>query len=175
MSSQAKWYQHLHEEDDLSNIESCHTSQPSPSRSTLPDKKNVIIFSTLLLLSNIITYLLSSRLSCGSFEIETAARSPYANLARNVPVAFEESSPYTDPNEALAKELWDRINIDAGMVALPADFAAANGLPLAQRFPWDPSKGIYLLNGHHNLHCIRAIHISLQEFWQGVKRGLGAT
>ena len=77
-----------------------------------------------------------------------------ANLARNVPVAFEESSPYTDPNEALAKELWDRINIDAGMVALPADFAAANGLPLAQRFPWDPSKGIYLLNGHHNLHCI---------------------
>ena len=77
-----------------------------------------------------------------------------ANLARTVPVAFEESTPYTDPNEALANELWDRINIDAGMVALPADFATANGLPLAQRFPWDPSKGIYLLNGYHNLHCI---------------------
>ena len=84
------------------------------------------------------------------------------------------------------------------MVALPADFATANGLPLAQRFPWDPSKGIYLLNGYHNLHCIvrkkiltfpststvpdsipgsknttnrilkRAIYISLQEFAQGV-------
>ena len=32
--------------------------------------------------------------------------------------------------------------------------ALASGLPVAQRFPWDQSKGVYLLNGHHNLHCI---------------------
>ena len=40
------------------------------------------------------------------------------------------------------------------MVALPESLALANGLPMAQRFPWDVSKGVYLLNGHHNLHCI---------------------
>ena len=80
------------------------------------------------------------------------------------------------------------------MVALPECLALANELPIAQRFPWDSSKGVYLLNGHHNLHCIvsnepspgdssivaartayskgtdmarkRAIYISLMEFWQ---------
>lgn len=80
-----------------------------------------------------------------------------ANLERNVPVAFEESTPYTDYNETLAKKLWDEINIDVGMVALPEEFAVANKLPVAQRFPWDSSRGIYLLNGHHNLHCIVSI------------------
>jgi hypothetical protein len=28
------------------------------------------------------------------------------------------------------------------------------GLPKAQRFPYDESKGIYLLNGYHSLHCL---------------------
>lgn len=28
------------------------------------------------------------------------------------------------------------------------------GLPEAQTFPWDDNKGLYLLNGYHNLHCL---------------------
>lgn len=86
--------------------------------------------------------------------------SPQANLERNVPVPFAKSTPYTNPNETLANKLWDDINIDVGMVALPEEFVAAHGLPIAQRFPWDRSKGIYLLNGHHNLHCIVSSPIS---------------
>jgi len=80
--------------------------------------------------------------------------SPQANLERNAPVPFAKDTPYTNPNETLANKLWDDINIDVGMVALPEEFVAAHGLPIAQRFPRDRSKGIYLLNGHHNLHCI---------------------
>ena len=34
------------------------------------------------------------------------------------------------------------------------DYVASMHLPKAQRFPWDASKGIYFLHGHHNLHCL---------------------
>ena len=50
--------------------------------------------------------------------------------------------------------LWDNISVDAGTVALSRSYAAAKGLPEAQTFPWDNEKGLYLLNGYHNLHCL---------------------
>ena len=65
-----------------------------------------------------------------------------------------EHSPYVDHNETARDLMWEAINIDDGMVALPDDLVAEKGLPVAQRFPWDSSKGIYLLNGYHNLHCV---------------------
>lgn len=65
-----------------------------------------------------------------------------------------EHNIYTDHNETLRNAAWDAINIDDGMIALPDDLVAENRLPVAQRFPWDDTKGIYLVNGHHNLHCV---------------------
>jgi hypothetical protein len=38
------------------------------------------------------------------------------------------------------------------------------GLPRAQRFPWDDTKGIYLINAYHNMHCIKAIRTALIEY-----------
>lgn len=61
--------------------------------------------------------------------------------------------PYTDTNDTLRDQLWLDINVDDGMIALPDDYVKEKGLPVSQRFPWDDSKGIYLLQGHHNLHC----------------------
>ena len=52
------------------------------------------------------------------------------------------------------EELWANTNYDAGQVALDDDYARAMGLPRAQRFPWDPTKGVYLLTAYHNLHCV---------------------
>ena len=46
------------------------------------------------------------------------------------------------------------MNEDLGLVALDDEYVAAKGLPLAQRYPWDTSKGMYLLQGYHNLHCL---------------------
>ncbi|KAL6239889.1 hypothetical protein BDW75DRAFT_68858 [Aspergillus navahoensis] len=70
-------------------------------------------------------------------------------------------------NVTLADTLWHSINIDSGVVALPDSFAASHNLRTAQRFPWDPSQGIYILHGFHNLHCLKIIHISLFEFRNG--------
>lgn len=51
-------------------------------------------------------------------------------------------------------QAWESINFDAGMVAIGDDEAESLGLPMSQRFPWDESKGIYLINAYHNLHCL---------------------
>ena len=86
-----------------------------------------------------------------------------AKPERNIPVTFEESNPYTNDNQTLATKLWEAINIDAGMVALPDDLVATHGLLGAQRFPWGRSRGIYLLNGYHNLHCTVNIPLVLLQ------------
>lgn len=43
---------------------------------------------------------------------------------------------------------------DPGVVALSDKFVATKKLPTAMRYPWGMSKGVYLLQGFHNLHCI---------------------
>ncbi len=166
-------YQPLKEVESSSGTESCHTCHFPPSGYARREKRNATIVSVLLILSNLCTWFLSRQVLYGSSPSKIDPRTPYgmfpiradtpfhslnispqANLERNVPVPFAKGTPYTNPNETLADKLWDDINIDVGMVALPEEFVAAHGLPIAQRFPWDRSKGIYLLNGHHNLHCI---------------------
>lgn len=67
---------------------------------------------------------------------------------------FMDDTPYASSNETLADELWDALSIDPGVIALPDSYAEKVNLPQAQRFPWDHSQGIYLLNSYHNLHCL---------------------
>lgn len=93
----------------------------------------------------------------------TPCSSPYASLESN-PRPFEWSSEYADTNLTAAGVLWDNISFDAGVVALEYDWTAAHGLPHAQPFPWDQSKGLYLLNGFHALHCLKNIHRAVREY-----------
>ena len=62
---------------------------------------------------------------------------------------------------------------------------AAKELLPAQRFPWDATKGVYIIHGYHNLHCLvympllfpqssrytnlhqKIIYISMQEYRLG--------
>lgn len=39
-------------------------------------------------------------------------------------------------------------------VALDEDYAKQVDLPHAQRWPWDDSKGTYILSAAHELHCV---------------------
>ena len=76
------------------------------------------------------------------------------------------SSVYTSSNETARDAAWDAINIDSGMIAVPQDFVREKQLPASQSFVWDETKSVYLLQGQHNLHCARAVYISLMEFRQ---------
>ena len=79
-----------------------------------------------------------------------------AGLKRNLATTFVLQSPYTSSNHTLQDATWNSPELlpDTGMVALNDAWSQSKGLPPAQRFPWDHSKGLYLLNGFHNMHCL---------------------
>ena len=58
-------------------------------------------------------------------------------------------------DEVAQRHIWEnQTNYDLGNIALDNAYAKSMDLPRAQRFPWDDSKGIYLINAYHNLHCV---------------------
>lgn len=76
-----------------------------------------------------------------------------AGLLYDTAALLESHTPYTDHNDTLRDQMWLDMDLDAGMVALDDADTARWGLPEGQRFPWDNSKSIYLLQAHHSLHC----------------------
>ena len=59
-------------------------------------------------------------------------------------------------NRTVDDEMWttDRYNINYGMVALDDEYVRERGLLPAERYPWDASKSVYLLQGYHAMHCV---------------------
>ena len=53
-----------------------------------------------------------------------------------------------------ADEMWEAIDIDPGIVAVPLDWAEEHNLAETQVFPWDQTKGIYVVNAFHSVHCL---------------------
>lgn len=83
-----------------------------------------------------------------------------AHLRQDVSRAWESRTPYFGEDGTVANSLWDAISVDNGTVALDDSYVASMGLLVSQRFPWDNSKGLYLLNGYHSLHCLVRDHRS---------------
>ncbi|KAH8719545.1 hypothetical protein GQ44DRAFT_623299, partial [Phaeosphaeriaceae sp. PMI808] len=69
-----------------------------------------------------------------------------------------------DTNLTATSLAWEALSGDPGVVALSDEFVAATQLPVAMRYPWDSSKGVYLLQGFHNLHCIRTVYRSIMDY-----------
>jgi hypothetical protein len=93
--------------------------------------------------------------------------SKFARLQREHEEPYFVQTPYNSDNSTLRDELWYSIDVDRAVVALSDEWALGHGLRTAQRFPWDESKGIYILHGFHNLHCLKIIYISLSEHRRG--------
>ncbi|MCJ1236443.1 hypothetical protein MMC14_004424 [Varicellaria rhodocarpa] len=91
-----------------------------------------------------------------------------AGLERNVPRPWIDF-PVAD--EQQQEKLWNKTLIDLGNIALADSYAQSMDLPRAQRFPWDSSKGIYLINAYHNLHCVITLRTAILEYHtQAVKQ-----
>lgn len=81
---------------------------------------------------------------------------PPAGLVRNVSVPIYSSTEY-GPAVGTQEErdaLWGALDISPGTIALSDEYAAQNGLPRSQRFPWDESKGTYIIGAFHQMHCL---------------------
>ncbi|EFR05191.1 hypothetical protein MGYG_08205 [Nannizzia gypsea CBS 118893] len=90
----------------------------------------------------------ASNCDCGSY---------YAGLERNIPIQIYQSTEFVAENASDVAHLWEELSGDPGVVALPQKYVSEKGLPHAMRFPWDNDKGVYLLQGYHNLHCLRTL------------------
>ncbi|OKL57706.1 hypothetical protein UA08_06900 [Talaromyces atroroseus] len=110
---------------------------------------------------------------------------PTAGLVNDLDVPFAWDTPFSSGDYAEVNKLWyEDEQSDKGIISLDNDYAESLGLPKSQPFAWDSKKkSIYITNGHHNLHCLRNIYISLDQFrnnqsqtieWQHVLHCLGA-
>ena len=78
----------------------------------------------------------------------------YAEISRDTPTPYRDDSIFAPRNRTLSDAAWDAWVADPGIVALPHDWVKAKMLPSAQKWPWDGDKGVYLLNGFQNIHCL---------------------
>lgn len=82
-----------------------------------------------------------------------------AGLYRNVPTEIVEHTDYDSPNRTIENAAWDNPELrpEHGFIALQTSWADAKGLPATQPWPWDKTKGIYILTSSHELHCVVTI------------------
>ena len=99
----------------------------------------------------------------------TLSHRSMAGLSHDPAAPYPWSSGYGPEitNHSLADERWEAIDINDGIIVLDDDYALEHNLSPSQRFPWDPSKGVYLLNSFHNLHCLKNIHRLLYDAHHG--------
>ncbi|XWW99249.1 hypothetical protein V2A60_007258 [Cordyceps javanica] len=97
--------------------------------------------------------------------------SKYANLAQNVPTSRNYSSIYSSPDRSEADAAWKKLQLDieAGWVALEDRHSESIGLPHSVRWPWDDSKGIYILSAAHELHCVYVLRTFINNVNDGEK------
>ncbi|KAK7752076.1 hypothetical protein SLS62_006042 [Diatrype stigma] len=141
------------------DLEEKHQSRVTTSPCTWKTHKVLILLFSISIITNIL-------LIVDIIHSTTTADPPstYANLRRTREEPYVLVTQYSSDNETLQDQLWYDINVDAAVVALSDEWAAGHDLRTAQRFPWDQTKGIYILHGYHNLHCLKIIYISLSEY-----------
>lgn len=63
------------------------------------------------------------------------------------------SSINPDQDQAIDK-LWDDVLPAHGIVAVDHAWAAGKQMPATMSLPSDPSKGVYIIDAYHQLHCL---------------------
>lgn len=66
------------------------------------------------------------------------------------------SSRIQEQNKAV-DELWDDILPAHGIVAVDYRWAAERRMPATMSLPSDPSKGVYVIDAYHQLHCLVSV------------------
>ena len=130
----------------------------------------------------------------------TSARSDVDHSYRSVPLPFDSASPLTEStvygdtkpiwtrydwwspysspraSEAAAVDrAWDAILPAHGVVAVDRAWASAQQLPDTIRLPSDDSKGVYIVDAYHQLHCLTIMRRTFYEMARGEPLSHAAT
>ncbi|KAL5343832.1 hypothetical protein BJX70DRAFT_351870 [Aspergillus crustosus] len=68
-------------------------------------------------------------------------------------------------NVSYTNELWENIQPSHGFIAIDRTWAESQGWPESMYLPSDKSKGVYLLDAYHYLHCLKLVR---KTFWQAI-------
>ncbi|KAL8808483.1 MAG: hypothetical protein Q9182_000034 [Xanthomendoza sp. 2 TL-2023] len=155
MDSQTESLLHR-EEDAMIGVKGSKKEGLANRGSELKSKKFQIFIVPLSVTLNIV---LAIWLALQKADVDWPEPSKYAGLLRNVPLEWNPYSPYGvgNKNESDRSIMWESLDASPGLVSLDKAWTLQHGLPAAQDFPWDRSRSLYLLNGHHSLHCLRKV------------------
>ncbi|PQE13431.1 cytochrome p450 protein [Rutstroemia sp. NJR-2017a BBW] len=67
------------------------------------------------------------------------------------------TTEYSEFNSTAADNLWKELRPAFGLVALDHDWASKHGLPRSQDLQGDRSKGIYMIDAYHQMHCLEVV------------------
>ncbi|KAL8765703.1 MAG: hypothetical protein Q9194_006490 [Teloschistes cf. exilis] len=95
-------------------------------------------------------------------HVSTPTRSTFG-LECNKRVAWTDDSDFASHSRTVWDRAWSTLNPDTGLVAISDHVSRQKGLHESQRWPWDQSKGLYLLQSHNNLHCLLLLRTGLVE------------
>jgi len=76
------------------------------------------------------------------------------------------SSTETKDDEAV-NAAWDKIIPAHGIVAVDHHWAADRNLPASMSLPSDSSKGVYIIDAYHQIHCLTIIRKTFIEIAEG--------
>ncbi|KAI1813601.1 hypothetical protein GGS20DRAFT_472733 [Poronia punctata] len=125
-----------------------------------------------------IAFLLS--LSCNIFfaykqyikpwELLAELPTQFAGLTRNIPTEILAHTDYDSVNRTIQDAAWGQVEVEPwnGFVALEEEYAMTKNLPHSQRWPWDLSKGVYILSSSHELHCVHVLRELVNEDHDGI-------
>ena len=119
--------------------------------------QNILIF--LLIMTNIITIANLSfhyrpRLHTIAPSVSVSEELAVVDSLPELYTAFHWWTVYGSHNHTRDNALWDAINPSHGFIAVDRKDAAARNWPATMYLPSDESKGVYLLEAYHQLHCL---------------------
>lgn len=83
-------------------------------------------------------------------------------------VQFHWYTAYSSPNDTETDVLWNNINTAHGHIARDHAVAAQQKWLPSMSVPGNERKGLYLLEGYHQLHCLKIVRRSFFESQAGV-------
>ncbi|KAF2659357.1 hypothetical protein K491DRAFT_675588 [Lophiostoma macrostomum CBS 122681] len=81
--------------------------------------------------------------------------SEYTGIGLTKSVPYYQHTDYISPNLTLSNTLWEAIDTSPNTIALSPTYIRTHSLNSSIPFPWDPSKGLYLIKAFHHLHCLK--------------------
>ncbi|OJJ07032.1 hypothetical protein ASPVEDRAFT_154956 [Aspergillus versicolor CBS 583.65] len=127
-------------------------------------KRSILLWLGLipiLILTNIMSYIAGSSRS----TVEPDNPASYINID-TTPKPFHWTTEYSSTeNKSHTEDLWEQIQPSHGFIAVDRTWAQHNGWPESMYLPSDRTKGVYLLEAYHYLHCLKILR---KTFWEAV-------